>query len=100
MELIVFDDDGATHSTVLELEILAAETEETADSLAWIGVVLLVGVLVGVGHGAKTFLERSRFQSGRFRQQPRTSENPVHHRIMMQRLKKTKREDESCSLKR
>ena len=48
VELIVFDDDGATHSTVLELEILAAETEETADSLAWIGVVLLVGVLVGV----------------------------------------------------
>ncbi|MEC7444150.1 MAG: LPXTG cell wall anchor domain-containing protein, partial [Candidatus Thermoplasmatota archaeon] len=48
VELIVFDDDGATHSTVLELEILAAETEETTDSLAWIGVVLLVGVLVGV----------------------------------------------------
>ena len=48
VELIVFDDDGATHSTVLELEILAAENEETTDSLAWIGVVLLVGVLVGV----------------------------------------------------
>ena len=28
VELIVFDDDGATHSTVLEFEILAAEPEE------------------------------------------------------------------------
>ena len=99
VELIVFDDDGATHSTVLELEILAAEPEETADSLAWIDVVLLVGVLVGVLTVRRRSSGTQSLQSGRFRQQPR-EKNPVHHRIMMQRLKKTKREDESCSLKR
>ena len=86
---------------MLELEILAADPEDTADSLAWIGVVLLVGVLVGV------FAVRRRSSGTQSLPKWTVSPTTSHERepggttgMMMQRLKKTKREDESCSLKR
>ena len=50
IELIVFDDDGATHSTFLELEILADSTDEPSSSNGWLGLVVFV-FLLGVGVG-------------------------------------------------
>lgn len=50
IELIVFDDDGATHSTFLELEILAENTDESASSNGWLGLLLVV-FLLGLGVG-------------------------------------------------
>ena len=47
IELIVFDDDGATHSTVVELEILSATTtnEQHVSSIA---LIFLVGIIATV----------------------------------------------------
>ena len=50
IELIVFDDDGATNSTFLELEILADAPNDSASSKAWVGLVFIV-VLIGLGVG-------------------------------------------------
>ena len=50
VELIVFDDDGATHSTFLELEILAESIDEPSSSNGWLGLLVLV-FLVGIGVG-------------------------------------------------
>ena len=50
IELIVFDDDGATNSTFLELEILADTPNDSASSTAWVGAALVV-VLIGLGVG-------------------------------------------------
>lgn len=42
VELIVFDDDGATHATKIEVEILSLESEENSSMLGWIFPALLV----------------------------------------------------------
>ena len=47
IELIVFDDDGATNSTYLELEILAEMVDDEAAPTAWLGLVL-VAVFIGL----------------------------------------------------
>ena len=44
IELIVFDDDGATHSTVVELEILAPSSTDDQQA-PLIALVLLVGII-------------------------------------------------------
>ena len=50
IELIVFDDDGATHSTFLELEILAESIDEPSSSNGWLGLLVFVFFLgIGVG---------------------------------------------------
>jgi hypothetical protein len=51
IELIVFDNDGATHSAFLELEILAEHNDEPSSSNGWLGLLLLVfllGIFVGL----------------------------------------------------
>lgn len=50
VELIVFDDDGATNSTFLELEILAYQTAESSTSTGWVALLILVFIL-GLGLG-------------------------------------------------
>ena len=50
VELIVFDDDGATHSTFLELEILAESNDEPSSSNGWLGLLAFV-FLLGIGIG-------------------------------------------------
>ena len=57
VELIVFDDDGATNSTFLELEILADTPNESGSSTAWLGValiVILIGLAVGLSRRSTT----------------------------------------------
>ena len=55
IELIVFDDDGATHSTFLELEILAESIDEPSSSNGWLGLLVLVFLLgIGVGLSRRT----------------------------------------------
>ena len=50
VELIVFDDDGATHATKIEVEILASESQQNASLLGWIfPASLVLAVLVFVG---------------------------------------------------
>ncbi len=48
VELIVFDDDGATHSTTIEIDILAPLSEEPSSMLAWFfpGLLVLIGLVV------------------------------------------------------
>lgn len=45
VELIVFDNDGATNSTFLELVILTEATDEASTSTGWLGLLLLVFIL-------------------------------------------------------
>ena len=47
IELIVFDDDGATHSTVVELEILSATTTND-QQVSFIALIFLVGIIASV----------------------------------------------------
>tara|TARA_B100000683_G_scaffold221636_1_gene218915 strand:+ start:4189 stop:5766 length:1578 start_codon:yes stop_codon:yes gene_type:complete len=47
IELIVFDDDGATHSTVVELEILSATTTND-QQVPFIALIFLVGIIASV----------------------------------------------------
>ena len=55
VELIVFDDDGATHSTTIEIEILSSSSEETSSMLAWLfPVILLFIALLVVGLRSKS----------------------------------------------
>ena len=55
IELIVFDDDGATHSTFLELEILAESIDEPSSSNGWLGLLVFVFLLgIGVGLSRRT----------------------------------------------
>ena len=48
VELIVFDDDGATHSTTIEIDILAPLSAEPSSMLAWFfpGLLVLIGLVV------------------------------------------------------
>ena len=60
VELIVFDDDGATHSTTIEIDILAPLSEEPSTMLAWFfpGLLVLIGlVVVAFRSNASTNLE-------------------------------------------
>ena len=55
IELIVFDDDGATHSTFLELEILAESIDDSSSSNGWLGLLVFVFLLgIGVGLSRRT----------------------------------------------
>ncbi len=55
IELIVFDDDGATHSTVIEIDILISNSEENASILAWFFPgLLMLSLLIFVGLRSKT----------------------------------------------
>ena len=47
IELIVFDNDGATHSTVVELEILSATTTND-QQVPFIALIFLVGIIASV----------------------------------------------------
>ena len=66
VELIVFDDDGATHSTTIEIEILAPLSEERSSMLAWFfpGLLVLIGlVVVGFRSKASTNLELPKWKN-------------------------------------
>ncbi len=55
VELIVFDDDGATHATKIEIEILASESEQNTSLLGWIfPASLVLAVIVFVGWRSRT----------------------------------------------
>lgn len=66
IELIVFDDDGATHSTTIEIDILASEQEESSSVLAWFfpGLLVLLALLViGFRSKASTNLELPKWKN-------------------------------------
>jgi hypothetical protein len=66
IELIVFDDDGATHSTTIEIDILASEQEESSSVLAWFFpgfLVLLVLLVIGFRSKASTNLELPKWKN-------------------------------------
>lgn len=76
IELIVFDDDGATNSTFLELEILADEPVETSTSNGWLGLFLLV-LIVGLGIG----LSRRSVAVDELPKWTPTGKQPVHRDV-------------------
>ena len=66
VELIVFDDDGATHSTTIEIDILAPAPEEDSSMLAWFFpglLVLIVLVVVGFRSKSSTNLELPKWKN-------------------------------------
>lgn len=66
VELIVFDDDGATHSTTIEIDILAPLSEERSSMLAWFfpGLLILIGLaVVGFRSKASTNLELPKWKN-------------------------------------
>jgi len=66
IELIVFDDDGATHSTTIEIDILAPVQEESSSVLAWFfpGILVLIVVLfIGFRSRASTNLELPKWKN-------------------------------------
>jgi hypothetical protein len=66
VELIVFDDDGATHSTTIEIDILAPVPEEDSSMLAWFFpglLVLIVLVVVGFRSKSSTNLELPKWKT-------------------------------------
>ena len=76
IELIVFDDDGATNSTFLVLEILADEPVESSTSTGWMGLLLVVFIL-GLGIG----LSRRSVAVDELPKWTSSANQPVHHDV-------------------
>ena len=96
VELIVFDDDGSTHSSVIQVRIEGQQVADTAP-LASGHFVLVALALLGI-MGALRFRKPPSADLPKWTGSGgcKTTGNQSFPPNRMQRLKKTKREGESC----